>query len=151
MVGTFRTHTPSTTPTYARRRVKSHHTSYANRRWRDLCEAWLQQYPICVLCACQRRYNDGVIANHIKTQRNLVVDHIQPHRDDMDLFWDMDNLETLCRMPCHDRIKQSHEKSNRSVADWMTFLRSEIELHQSRLHIESLARWIPDHITGQLL
>lgn len=40
----------------------------------------------------------------------LVADHRRPHRGDEALFWDEDNLQTLCK-PCHDRWKQRQERA----------------------------------------
>jgi len=40
----------------------------------------------------------------------LVADHREPHRGDEALFWDIDNLQTLCK-PCHDRHKQRAERA----------------------------------------
>jgi 5-methylcytosine-specific restriction endonuclease McrA len=37
-----------------------------------------------------------------------ICDHIIAHKGDEDLFWDADNLQSLCK-PCHDRIKQREE------------------------------------------
>ncbi|WP_330848890.1 HNH endonuclease [Mangrovicoccus ximenensis] len=42
-----------------------------------------------------------------------VVDHIQPHRGDQSLFWDVSNWQALCKC-CHDREKQRQERTNRS-------------------------------------
>ncbi|WP_380925455.1 HNH endonuclease [Sphingomonas leidyi] len=39
----------------------------------------------------------------------LVADHVQMHRGDERLFWDFDNLQTLCK-PCHDGPKQRAEQ-----------------------------------------
>jgi 5-methylcytosine-specific restriction endonuclease McrA len=39
----------------------------------------------------------------------LVADHKTPHRGDPDLFWDEDNLWTLCK-PHHDGAKQAQER-----------------------------------------
>jgi 5-methylcytosine-specific restriction endonuclease McrA len=39
-----------------------------------------------------------------------VVDHKRPHRGDEELFFDPDNLDSLCK-PCHDGAKQEMEKS----------------------------------------
>lgn len=39
----------------------------------------------------------------------LVADHKQPHRGDPRLFWDKNNLQTLCKS-CHDKHKQSLER-----------------------------------------
>jgi len=38
-----------------------------------------------------------------------VVDHIEPHRGDPDLFWDEENLQSVTK-EWHDRVKQSMEK-----------------------------------------
>lgn len=45
----------------------------------------------------------------------LVADHKTPHRGDLGLFWDAANLWTLCK-PCHDRDKQSEERTGYSKA-----------------------------------
>lgn len=38
-----------------------------------------------------------------------VVDHIEPHRGDPDLFWDEENLQSVAKS-WHDSVKQSMEK-----------------------------------------
>lgn len=38
----------------------------------------------------------------------LVADHREPHRGEERLFWDPDNLQTLCK-PCHDGPKAKAE------------------------------------------
>jgi 5-methylcytosine-specific restriction protein A len=38
-----------------------------------------------------------------------TVDHVEPHRGDPRLFWDPENLQTLCKSPCHDKHKQAQE------------------------------------------
>lgn len=43
----------------------------------------------------------------------LVADHRKPHRGDEGLFWNADNLWTLCANPCHNRHKQSEEKGGK--------------------------------------
>lgn len=40
----------------------------------------------------------------------LVADHKDPHRGDPEKFWDPNNLQVLCKTPCHDSYKQSIEK-----------------------------------------
>lgn len=40
----------------------------------------------------------------------LVCDHRQPHRGNLDLFWDEENLQTLCASPCHSKHKQQQEQ-----------------------------------------
>ena len=44
------------------------------------------------------------------TGRQLVADHIQPHRGDRARFWAPDNIQTLCK-PCHDGAKQREERA----------------------------------------
>ena len=41
--------------------------------------------------------------------RNLVCDHITPHRGDEVLFWDRAGLQCLCSA-CHNSAKQSMER-----------------------------------------
>lgn len=56
---------------------------------------------------CQRT---GVLLIGGKTAPNsAVVDHIQPHRGNMDLFWDERNLMAVAKS-WHDKTKQSLEK-----------------------------------------
>lgn len=38
-----------------------------------------------------------------------IADHIEPHRGDPALFWDDENVQTLCK-PCHDSAKQREER-----------------------------------------
>ena len=40
----------------------------------------------------------------------LVADHKRPHRGVLALFWDPENLETLCASPCHSKHKQRIEQ-----------------------------------------
>ncbi len=44
--------------------------------------------------------------------RNLVADHVRPHRGDAGLFWDEGNVQTLCKT-CHDGAKQREEQGRR--------------------------------------
>ena len=43
-----------------------------------------------------------------------LVDHIKPHKGDLNLFWDQDNWQPLCKS-CHDRDKQSEERRGYSL------------------------------------
>lgn len=71
---------------------------YTQRRWRKLRARHLDQNQLCVMCKAEGRVTEA-----------KVVDHIVPHRGDMNLFWDADNLQSLCK-PHHDVTKQSLEK-----------------------------------------
>jgi len=115
--------------------------------WQKASAAWLLQYPFCVLCLVQGRMNEGASALASSKQRNLVVDHIEPHRGDMELFWDSDNLETLCRMPCHDMVKQRHERAGKGANEWYEMLRQEMVVHGTG---DDVARMAPAHVAARL-
>ena len=66
---------------------------YASRRWRALRERFLMRHPLCKFCE-----QEGFI------EVATVVDHIKPHKGDLDLFWSEDNLQPLCK-PHHDSTK----------------------------------------------
>lgn len=59
----------------------------------------LQQFPLCAFC-----YAQGII------KAASIVDHIKPHKQDINLFFNPDNLQSLCKH-CHDSHKQRQEKS----------------------------------------
>lgn len=42
----------------------------------------------------------------------LVADHREPHKGDPRLFWDEENVQTLCKT-CHDKAKQTEERAVR--------------------------------------
>ena len=63
---------------------------YATQRWQDIRRAVLLDHPWCAACL-----KNGV---HTPAQ---VVDHIKPHKGDATLFFDVDNLQPLCKS-CHD-------------------------------------------------
>jgi len=71
---------------------------YDSKGWKTLRAECLQATPWCVLCA-----ERGIITPA------TVVDHIVPHKGDEALFYDFDNLQSLCK-GCHDRHKQRAEK-----------------------------------------
>lgn len=64
---------------------------YDTPDWRWLRAAHIAQHPLCVECLGR-----GV------RRPAIVVDHIKPHGGDVDLFFDIENLQSLCR-PCHSR------------------------------------------------
>lgn len=43
-----------------------------------------------------------------------VADHVQEHKGDPILFWDPDNLQSLCKRH-HDSDKQSFEKGGTAI------------------------------------
>lgn len=64
-------------------------------RWRQVAAAYRATNPLCVSCLAV-----GV------TQQTECVDHIVPHRGNMDLFWDSGNWQSLCNT-CHDKKTKS--------------------------------------------
>lgn len=70
---------------------------YKRARWLRLREHQLVMHPLCAFCLEQ-----GIV------EPATVVDHIKPHRGDPELFWDPDNLQSLCK-PHHDSTKRRIE------------------------------------------
>jgi len=62
---------------------------YDSNRWRRVASAHKNQYPLCEICL------------KLGIERPVAVtDHIIPHNGDYALFWDWDNLQSLCAT-CH--------------------------------------------------
>jgi len=61
-------------------------------KWRKESKAYLKANPLCVECQAQGRITLGT-----------DVDHIKPHKGDMDLFWRRSNWQTLCSV--HHKAK----------------------------------------------
>jgi 5-methylcytosine-specific restriction endonuclease McrA len=76
---------------------------YNSSAWHRLRTRQLRDHPLC--------------ADHLEGGRTVVatiVDHKVPHRGSEVLFFDEDNLQSLCK-PCHDAHKQRLEKSGTVV------------------------------------
>jgi 5-methylcytosine-specific restriction protein A len=67
-------------------------------RWRRKAADQKRREPLCRMHMAQGRVVAGTVA-----------DHIEPHRDDPDKFWN-GALQTLCA-ECHNSVKQRLEKS----------------------------------------
>lgn len=76
---------------------------YGNK-WQRLRKQYLREHPLCVRC---HRIGRLIPAT--------VVDHITPHSGDMRLFWDVNNLQALCK-PCHD--KKTAKEDGRWTNSW---------------------------------
>ena len=72
------------------------HRLYCTRAWTDGRAAFLAIHPLCVECE-----KEGVLF------AATIVDHIEPHRGDLKLFYDQTNWQPLCK-PHHD-IKTAAE------------------------------------------
>jgi len=78
-----------------KRRGSSTRRGY-NYKWQKASKAYLGRHPLC--------------AHHEKKKRIVpatIVDHIVAHKGDMNLFWDENNWQGLCKV-CHD-IKTATE------------------------------------------
>jgi 5-methylcytosine-specific restriction protein A len=75
---------------YDRERGSAHVRGYGSK-WEKARVAFLAKHPLCRTCKEQDVLEPAV-----------VVDHIQPHRGDVGLFWNQANWQSLCKR-CHDR------------------------------------------------
>jgi len=103
-------------------------------KWQQMTKAWLQSYPMCVMCLACGQIRAGA-----------VVDHITPHKGDVSLFWDQDNWQTLCHH-CHDTDKQRHERANKSAGDWYATLARTIAMHRAGDTWTSMQGVLPVHV-----
>ena len=77
------------------------HSLYETSEWRKRRREFLKKYPICVICG----------------KPATIADHITPHRGDLSLFYDEQNLQPMCQA-CHSRktLKENnyfHAKGDR--------------------------------------
>ena len=61
------------------------------RRWQKKRDRFLKKNPLCAECL-----KEGII------EVATTVDHIEPHKGDMELFWDEENWQSLCT-PHHNK------------------------------------------------
>jgi 5-methylcytosine-specific restriction protein A len=61
---------------------------YRTPRWLAYRRQKFQEQPFCVECEKQGRY--------VQWFRGGVLDHIIPHRGNLDMFYDYNNLQGLC-------------------------------------------------------
>ena len=66
-----------------------HFKLYNNKRWRRYRRMFLAEHPLCINFAT---------CHHEAT----VVDHIQDHKGDWDVFWDSTNHQPMCAY-CHNQ------------------------------------------------
>ena len=67
--------------------------------------AFVRDLYTCRLCECS--VTDSPAANNLPNQ--AIGDHIKEHRGDGELFFNVSNVQTLCKR-CHDSLKQSEER-----------------------------------------
>ncbi len=74
--------------------MSKHTHMYQFKAWRALRLEQLQKEPLCRFCK-----ERGIVT------AATVADHIEPHRGDLEKFWDASNLQSLCST-CHSVDKQ---------------------------------------------
>ena len=62
------------------------HSMYYSARWKQSRKEFLKKYPYCFLCGAKA----------------TIADHIQPHRGNVELFYNEDNLQPMCQS-CHSK------------------------------------------------
>lgn len=63
-------------------------------KWREASKGFLRKHPLCQCPDC----DDG----RKRITPATVVDHRVPHRNNMTLFWDRSNWQSMAKR-CHDR------------------------------------------------
>lgn len=81
---------------------------YTTSRWHKLKHQQLAAHPLCVFHL--------QLGKMVKAE---VVDHIIPWRGNEQLFWDSNNLQSLCKL-CHDSVKKRFEVSGVAVGHDVT-------------------------------
>ena len=74
---------------------------YDRRRWRRRSKQFLAAHPLC-----RKHQEIG------RTALAVLVDHIRPHRGDVELFWNEANWQGLCKTD-HDAAKAELESTGR--------------------------------------
>lgn len=54
------------------------------------------------------------VSRDLTHPHSAVADHIKPHKGDIELFFDINNVQTLGAVPCHNSDKQRIEKGGRA-------------------------------------
>ena len=68
-----------------------------NYKWQKASKQFLKENPLCIKCLAGGKYTEAT-----------VVDHIKPHRNNQELFWDRNNWQALCKR-CHDKKTGSED------------------------------------------
>ena len=84
-------------PLHAKERGSASSRGY-NAKWKRARVRYLKAHPLCVRCQLA-----GILV------KATVVDHIKPHRGDVELFWDESNWQSLCKS-CHDRKTMKEDR-----------------------------------------
>lgn len=106
-IGALPSRLPSLRDAHGHSRDEEHWRGWYNlKRWRDPDTGLRMRVFIRDLFTCQ-------LCGKVEHDTSkLVADHKREHRGDPALFWNEDNVQTLCK-PCHDADKQAEEAARR--------------------------------------
>lgn len=76
---------------------------YGTAAWQKMRLAQLAREPLCKACTAR---------GHIVPA--TVVDHVRRHGNDVNRFFDANNLQSLCK-PCHDHKTATHDATVRRM------------------------------------
>ena len=76
-------------------RGTNHKRLYNQRRWQRASKEYRKANPLCVPCL-----NAG------RTTAASQVDHVRPHDGNYELFWDVENWQSICSK-CHGEKTRS--------------------------------------------
>ena len=77
---------------------------YSRKQWRILRERALLRDGFM----CQHKGCKALLKRGTRHPRSAVVHHLKPHKGDLDLFFDINNLQSVC-WTCHSGSIQSIE------------------------------------------
>ncbi len=84
---------------------------YSTARWQRLrLKIIARDRGLCRMCKCTVD-----LKGRIKPTA-AEIDHITPHKGDVDLFFDEANLQLLCK-GCHSTVKQRQERGARRARE----------------------------------
>lgn len=63
---------------------KPYHSLYESSKWKVARKNFLELHPYCVVCGAKA----------------VIADHITPHKGNLELFYDTNNLQAMC-WACH--------------------------------------------------
>jgi 5-methylcytosine-specific restriction protein A len=83
---------------------RKYHKMYGKTAWVNLRISFLRDNPLCIECL-----NDGIY------KMAKIVDHIIPHKGDTETFFDLRNLQSLCKKH-HDKKTYLEMKCNEHIS-----------------------------------
>ena len=83
---------------------------YNSPRWKALRQAKLREQPFCEICGAEA----------------TEVHHIHPHNGDVDVFYDYDNLMSICHS-CHAKETQKESEQRKKLTEEERRRRRDIE------------------------